>query len=138
MVSGDSDIGPLVTKMKSHGKTVVVIGPDKASTAKHVIELADRFKFYDDIVTVEDRATTARRRARRPKSAQAAVVDILRKAGEPMESAMLKRELLALPAFKDFNQKALGFKTWTTFLRSVDRVSINRRGDLGIEVGLRD
>ena len=137
VLSGDSDIGPLVTKLKSHGKTVVVIGPDEGSTAKHVIELADRFKFYTDIVQPVSAEPRSRSRRRR-KSPQAAVVDILRKAGEPMESAFLKRELTAIPAHKDFNQKALGFKTWTSFLRSIDRVKVHRTSDLGVEVSLRD
>jgi len=137
VVSGDSDIGPLVTKLKSHGKTVVVIGPDRVSTAKHVIELADRFKFYTDIVNIEDQPARPRSR-RAPKSPQAMVVEILKKAGEPLESARLKRDLLASPGFKEFNQKAIGFKTWTSFLRSLEQVVISRRGDLGIEVSLKD
>lgn len=139
IVSGDSDIGPLMTKLKSHGKTVVVIGPDRESTAKHVIELADRFKYYTDIVepAVEDHG--ARRGGqRRPTTPQAAVINLLERAGEPMESAALKRKLLGLPGFADFNQKALGFKTWTSFLRSIDEIAVKRRSDLGIEVDLRD
>lgn len=135
IVSGDSDVGPLVTKLKSHGKTVVVIGPDSASTAKHVIELADRFKFYTDIFQMEapvKRGTSRRRNAKR------AVIEILKKAGEPVESALLKRQLLKIPEFKDFNQKAQGFKTWTAFLRSIDELSVKRSSDLGIEVSYRD
>ena len=136
IVSGDSDIGPLVTKLKSHGKTVVVVGPDKDSTAKHVIELADRFKFYTDIVTPEE--PRSRRGRTRPRTPQGAVVDILNQAGEPLESAMLKRDLMATKGFEDFNQKALGFKTWTSFLRSIEQVVVKRASDLGIDVSLRD
>ena len=55
-----------------------------------------------------------------------------------MESATLKRRLSAMPAYKDFNQKALGFKTWTSFLRSIDKVVVKRRSDLGVEVSLRE
>ncbi len=142
IVSGDSDIGPLVTKLKSHGKTVIVIGPDKESTARHVIELADRFKFYNDIVAPPKpvkrrRASSLAKKDREPQTPQEAVVEILRAAGEPMESALLKRELTAIPAFKDFNQKALGFKTWTSFLRSIEQVAIKQRSDLGVEVSLK-
>lgn len=135
VVSGDSDIGPLVTKLKSHGKTVVVIGPDAASTAKHVIELADHFKFYTDIFQIE--APVKRGRSRR-KSAKQAVIELLKNAGEPVESALLKRQLLKLPEHKEFNEKAQGFKTWTTFLRSIDEVSVKRSSDLGIEVSYRE
>ena len=145
IISGDSDIGPLVTKLKSHGKTVIVIGPDKASTAAHVIELADRFKFYTDIVTP---ARPSGRRSRRgggggsgastarKLTPQTAIIKILRDAGEPLESALLKSELTAMAQFKDFNQKAVGFKTWTSFLKSIDGVVVNRRSDLGIEISL--
>ncbi|HVS62637.1 MAG TPA: NYN domain-containing protein [Thermoanaerobaculia bacterium] len=138
VVSGDSDIGPLVTKLKAHGKTVVVIGPDRRSTARHVIELADRFKYYDDIVSPPEEASK-RKRARRPLTPQRAVVSLLRKAnGERIESADLKRRLLSMPKFKDFQEKALGFKTWTSFLNSIDEVEVHRRSDLGVEVSLRE
>lgn len=139
VVSGDSDIGPLVTKLKAHGKTVIVVGPDKKSTAAHVIELADRFKYYTDIVTpiAPKRQGKGQSRGRKPKSPEQAVVTLLREAGEPVESALLKRDLLATSGFADFNEKALGFKTWTSFLKSIDRVQVRRRGDLGIEISLR-
>lgn len=141
VVSGDSDIGPLVTKLKAHGKTVIVVGPDKKSTAAHVIELADRFKYYTDIVTPAPSSGRSQGRGRGPKptskSPEQAVMKLLREAGEPVESALLKRDLLALPGFADFNEKALGFKTWTSFLKSIDRVQVQRRGDLGIEVSVR-
>ncbi|MEE9393310.1 MAG: NYN domain-containing protein [Planctomycetota bacterium] len=137
IVSGDSDIGPLVTKLKSHGKTVIVIGPDKESTAKHVIELADRFKFYADIAQPpSERPSTRGRRSR--LSPEMAVVRILEERNEAMESASLKRELCSQPGFADFNQKAFGFRTWTSFLRSIDGVVIQHRSDLGVEVDLRD
>jgi uncharacterized LabA/DUF88 family protein len=137
IISGDSDIGPLVTKLKSHGKTVIVIGPDKGSTAAHVIELADRFKYYTDIVKPTPSAGRRSRRSRTRKlTAQGAVVKILRDAGEPIESALLKSELTSMSQFTDFNQKALGFRTWTSFLKSIDGVAVKRRSDLGIEVTL--
>jgi hypothetical protein len=126
-----------VTKLKSHGKTVIVIGPDKGSTAAHVIELADRFKYYTDIVKPTPSAGRRSRRSRTRKlTAQGAVVKILRDAGEPIESALLKSELTSMSQFTDFNQKALGFRTWTSFLKSIDGVAVKRRSDLGIEVTL--
>ena len=145
IVSGDSDIGPLITKLKSHGKSVVVIGPDKGSTAAHVIELADRFKFYDDIVTPPPRRRSSRSRGRgtgtaappRQRTPAEAIIAILEKAGEPLESALLKRELLGEAGFENFSEKALGFKNWTSYLNSIEQISVNRRGDLGIEVSLR-
>lgn len=133
IVSGDSDTGPLITKLKSHGKTVVVIGPDEKSTARHVINLADRFKFYGDIISP---APTDK--AEPVENPEDAVKELLRKAGEPVESANLKRKLLQMSRFKDFNEKALGFKSWTGFLNSLDGVDVIRRSDLGIDVDLED
>jgi len=43
-----------------------------------------------------------------------------------------------MPQFADFQEKALGFKTWTSFLDSIDEVEVHRRSDLGVEVGLRE
>lgn len=138
ILSGDSDIGPLVTKLKSHGKMVVVIGPDQKSTARHVIELADRFKYYDDIVSPKSATTTRSRSPKKPQTPQQAVIRLLRDAKEPVESATLKRRLVALDEFRDFQEKALGFKTWTSFLKSIGPVVVDRQSDLGIEISLRE
>jgi hypothetical protein len=117
----------------------VVIGPDRRSTARHVIELADRFKYYDDIVSPPPEQSPRRKRSRPPQTPQRAVLSLLNKAaGERIESADLKRRLLAMPQFADFQEKALGFKTWTSFLDSIDEVEVHRRSDLGVEVGLRE
>jgi uncharacterized LabA/DUF88 family protein len=140
IVSGDSDVGPLITKLKSHGKTVVVIGPDQKSTAGHVINLADRFKFYEDIVEPEPSPPKTRgaRRKRRGKTPQQAVIELLRKAGEPVESANLKRQLVGIERFTGFNEKAHGFRSWTGFLKSIEGVQVVRRSDLRIEIVLDD
>lgn len=134
IVSGDSDIGPLITKLKSHGKMVVVIGPDEKSTARHVIGLADRFKFYGDIVSAEAEPPRGKRDEQTP---QTAVIDLLRAAGRPVESANLKRLLLENERFADFQEKALGFRSWTAFLNSIDGVEVRRGGDLRIDVRLK-
>lgn len=136
LVSGDSDIGPLITKLRAHGKTVVVIGPDKRSTAEHVIELADRFKFYTDVAGGADGPDDRQRSAER--SPQLAVVGLLRKEDGPIESALLKRRLLEQKGFSGFSEKSLGFKSWTAFLKSIEEVTVTRRSDLGIEVDLRN
>ncbi len=131
IVSGDSDVGPLITKLRAHGKTVVVVGPDKRSTAAHVIELADRFKYYTDIAGDTDEPTAKTRSA---KSPQEAVRALLRSEKAPIESALLKRRLLQTQGFSGFSEKSLGFKSWTDFLNSIDGVDVTRRSDLGIEV----
>jgi len=130
LVSGDSDIGPLITKLRAHGKTVVVIGPDKRSTAGHVIELADRFKYYTDVAGPAEKVKDGAR------SPQRAVVSLLEASDTPVESALLKRRLLEQPSFSDFSEKSLGFKSWTGFLNSIEGVDVIRRSDLGIEVAL--
>ena len=48
----------------------------------------------------------------------------------------LKRRLTAMPRFRGFHEKAQGFKTWTSFLKSIDGVAIRRGSDLRIDVGL--
>ena len=131
LVSGDSDIGPLITKLRTHGKTVVVVGPDKRSTADHVIELADRFKFYRDVAgEISDKKKDA------TIDPDRTVVRLLKDAGGSIESAHLKRRLLNQKGFSGFSEKSLGFKSWTEFLRSIDGVRVVRRSNLGIEVML--
>ncbi len=135
IVSGDSDIGPLITKLRAHGKMVVVIGPDQRSTARHVIELADRFKYYLDLAG--DKKPQTRGKAAR-RSPQRTVVALLRSEDGPVESALLKRRLLEKPGFSGFTEKSLGFRSWTDFLRSIEGVKVSRRSDLGIDVQLAD
>lgn len=132
LVSGDSDIGPLITKLRAHGKTVVVVGPDKRSTAGHVIELADRFKYYTDVAGPAEKGKNG------AGSPQRAAVSLLKASDAPVESALLKRRLLEQPSFSDFSEKSLGFKSWTGFLNSIDGVDVIRRSDLGIEVALSE
>lgn len=136
IVSGDSDVGPLITKLKSHGKMVVVIGPDEKSTARHVISLADRFKFFGDIVAPSPAAPSTPKEtgSKEPQTPQDAIVALVRKAGGPVESANLKRRLLSIPRFQGFNEKAFGFRSWTGFLNSIEGIEVVRRSDLRIEV----
>ncbi len=134
IVSGDSDIGPLITKLKSHGKMVVVVGRDEKSTARHVIRLADRFKFYGDIVATKPEPARGRQGAATPEQA---VLELLRRSGGPLESANLKRQLLENKQFAGFQEKALGFRSWTASLNSIDGVDVRRGGDLRIDVRLK-
>ncbi len=137
IVSGDSDIGPLITKLKSHGNTVVVIGPDEKSTARHVISLADRFKYYADIVEPEPEPESAPEGKKRLQTPQDAVIALLRAATKPVESANLKRQLVEMRRFREFQEKSIGFRSWTGFLKSIDGVHVDRRADLRIDVSLR-
>ena len=68
-----------------------MVGPDQRSTAAHVIELADRFKYYSDVASPK----SPRGKRRNAKRDQEQVIrSILRKEKGPVESALLKRRSL--------------------------------------------
>src|SRR5213078_242351 len=49
IVSGDSDVSPLVSKLRENDKTVIGVGVKK-STSDLLVSACDEFIYYDDLV----------------------------------------------------------------------------------------
>src|ERR1700689_489058 len=69
ILSGDSEISPLVSKLRENAKTVIGVGV-KNSTSDLFINNCDEFIYYDDLVRKEP--SKARRRSAAPAPAPAA------------------------------------------------------------------
>src|SRR3982750_5021924 len=61
VISGDSDVSPLVSKLRENNKTVIGVGV-KNSTSDLLIGCCDEFIYYDDLVRERERAATRGRK----------------------------------------------------------------------------
>ena len=62
IISGDSDFSPLVSKLRENAKTVIGVGV-KNSTSDLFINNCDEFLYYDDLVRVQARRKSPRKKA---------------------------------------------------------------------------
>ncbi|MFN9209972.1 MAG: NYN domain-containing protein [Betaproteobacteria bacterium] len=74
LVTGDSDVSPLVSKLRENNKTVIGVGV-RASTSDLLIRNCDEFVFYDDLARAEQqrskpRAARAESKKDQPKKAE--------------------------------------------------------------------
>lgn len=135
LVTGDGDFIPLVSLLRSQGKTVVVIGVSEA-TSYHLIESADHFISYASLLE-EERA--ARARDREPKKEQAdpydelvRAVKTLKKGGKTRVLGQVKQQMIVqLGSFDERNQ---GFKKFKDFVVEAERRSLVNTVDQDFEL----
>ncbi|MBA2442169.1 MAG: NYN domain-containing protein [Rubrobacter sp.] len=135
LVTGDGDFIPLVSLLRSQGKTVVVIGVSEA-TSYHLIESADHFISYASLLE-EERA--ARARDRTPKKEQAdpyeelvRAVTALKKGGKTRVLGQVKQQMIVqLGSFDERNQ---GFKKFKDFVVEAERRSLVNTVDQDFEL----
>lgn len=150
IVSSDSDFVPLVTALRSAGKTVIGAGR-RAIVSSTLVTSCDRYFFLDE-VEAEKQPAPARRRSAAKQ--QAAPSDGRSDAQEEAVSLLLR----ALHAAMDyegkvygsrlhetmtridpsFNFRAIGFRTFTQFLEGTGEVIVKRPpgqgGDIEVEL----
>ncbi len=136
IVAGDSDYIALAQRSKQLNRYVVGIGV-AGSTSKALAYACNEFKDYDGLpgVTVPASPTTEEpsqpktRRSSKPRSEKDVAADLLVRAlqlgqektdDEWQSSAGIKSQMLRLDP--TFQERALGFKTFTEFAQSLDRL----------------
>ena len=141
LVTGDGDFIPLVSLLRSQGKTVVVIGVSEA-TSYHLIESADHFISYASLLE-EERAARAREREPKKKATDlydelVRAVRALKKGGKTRVLGQVKQQMIV--QLGSFDERNLGFKKFKDFV-----VEAERRGlvdtvdqDLELQVYLPD
>jgi hypothetical protein len=126
IVSGDSDFGPLVSKLREYGRYVVGIGPQNGS--HHLlIKACDEFIFLDTILgTRQSTDLTPEHQASRQLLREA--VDIFTQRGElPVLATKLKQMMLSMDA--SFNEMELGHRQFRAFLEdNGDLVRLYKKG----------
>ena len=135
LVTGDGDFIPLVSLLRSQGKTVVVIGVSEA-TSYHLIESADHFISYASLLE-EDRA--ARTPDKEPKKAAAdpyqelvRAVETLKKGGRPRVLGQVKQQMIV--QLGSFDERNAGFKKFKDFVVEAERRNLVNTVDQDLEL----
>jgi uncharacterized LabA/DUF88 family protein len=114
IVSGDSDFGPLMTKLREYGQYTLGIGP-RSITHNLLVKSCDEFVYLETLLgetaEVDARTTTEREDAR---TTLAKAIQAHGQRGEaPVLAAKLKQTMLLMnPAFNEANFGYSQFKSW--------------------------
>jgi uncharacterized LabA/DUF88 family protein len=135
LVTGDGDFIPLVSLLRSRGKTVVVIGVSEA-TSYHLIESADHFISYASLLE-EEREARARDKAPKKKKADpydelVRAVQALKKAGKTRVLGQVKQQMIV--QLGSFDERNAGFKKFKDFVVEAERRGLVNTVDQDLEL----
>ncbi len=135
LVTGDGDFIPLVSLLRSQGKTVVVIGVSEA-TSYHLIESADHFISYASLLE-EDRAARTpdkepKKKAADPYQELVRAVETLKKAGRPRVLGQVKQQMIV--QLGSFDERNAGFKKFKDFVVEAERRNLVNTVDQDLEL----
>ena len=135
LVTGDGDFIPLVSLLRSQGKTVVVIGVSEA-TSYHLIESADHFISYASLLE-EDRAARAPEKEQKKEAADpyqelVRAVETLKKGGRPRVLGQVKQQMIV--QLGSFDERNAGFKKFKDFVVEAERRNLVNTVDQDLEL----
>jgi uncharacterized LabA/DUF88 family protein len=135
LVTGDGDFIPLVSLLRSRGKTVVVLGVSEA-TSYHLIESADHFISYASLLE-EERAARARDRQPKKKAADpykelVQAVEALKKANKTRVLGQVKQQMIV--QLGSFDERNVGFKKFKDFVVEAERRGLVNTVDQDFEL----
>lgn len=117
LATGDSDFSPLFRRLREMGKGVIGVGP--RSTLSETVKTSCSRYIYTESVTQKGEMAI--------QSAYEDAVDnverILSIFGDKIHLSLLKQKLLNLDSA--FNEKQLGFASFSSFIESVEGISLN-------------
>jgi hypothetical protein len=114
LATGDSDFSPLFRRLREMGKEVIGVGP-RSPLSESVKSSCSRYIHTDPI---EDNT-----RELEFDDAVEIVESILAASSEPLPLNVLKQGLFNVNSA--FNEKAMGFGSFSSFLKSIDTVSLH-------------
>jgi uncharacterized LabA/DUF88 family protein len=135
LVTGDGDFIPLVSLLRSRGKTVVVLGVSEA-TSYHLIESADHFVSYASLLE-EERAARARDREPKKKAPDpyrelVRAVEALKKGGKTRVLGQVKQQMIV--QLGSFDERNAGFKKFKDFVVEAERRGLVNTVDQDLEL----
>ena len=135
LVTGDGDFIPLVSLLRSRGKTVVVLGVSEA-TSYHLIESADHFISYASLLE-EERAARARDQEPKKKAADpykelVRAVEALKKANKTRVLGQVKQQMIV--QLGSFDERNVGFKKFKDFVVEAERRGLVNTVDQNFEL----
>jgi len=102
IISGDSDLSPLVSKLRENNKAVIGVGV-KQSSSDLLISNCDEFIYYDDLVR-EEKAKVKRTR-RKPQTKSAAKPSAVEAESKSGEEARVEDRVLEEPKLEDESKR---------------------------------
>src|SRR5918997_68394 len=135
LVTGDGDFIPLVSLLRSRGKTVVVLGVSEA-TSYHLIESADHFISYASLLE-EERAARARDKEPKKKAADpykelVRAVETLKKVSKTRVLGQVKQQMIV--QLGSFDERNVGFKKFKDFVVEAERRGLVNTVDQDFEL----
>jgi uncharacterized LabA/DUF88 family protein len=135
LVTGDGDFIPLVSLLRSRGKTVVVLGVSEA-TSYHLIESADHFISYASLLEEEraarDRDKAPKKKAADPYKELVRAVEALKKGGKTRVLGQVKQQMIV--QLGSFDERNSGFKKFKDFVVEAERRGLVNTVDQDLEL----
>ena len=135
LVTGDGDFIPLVSLLRSQGKTVVVIGVSEA-TSYHLIESADHFISYASLLEEDRVARTPdkepKKEAADPYQELVRAVETLKRGGRPRVLGQVKQQMIV--QLGSFDERNVGFKKFKDFVVEAERRNLVNTVDQDLEL----
>ena len=135
LVTGDGDFIPLVSLLRSQGKTVVVIGVSEA-TSYHLIESADHFISYASLLEEDRVARTPDKETKKkesdPYQELVRAVETLKRGGRPRVLGQVKQQMIV--QLGSFDERNAGFKKFKDFVVEAERRNLVNTVDQDLEL----
>lgn len=128
IMSGDSDFGPLASKLREYGKYVLGIGP-REITHPLLVKSCDEFLYLETVMgqSLESMDTSASERDQARKLLRNALAVFGRRGELPVSASQLKTTMLSIDS--TFNEANLGFSQFRAWLETIgDMVRLYFRG----------
>ncbi|MFZ5961101.1 NYN domain-containing protein [Pseudomonas knackmussii] len=118
LATGDSDFSPLFRRLREKGKDVIGVGP-KSPLSESVKTSCSKF-----IYTNTEQPVSKKEIRSAIDDAMDVVEGILRKASGPLALASIKNSILNIDSA--FNERSLGFSSFTDFIKSNEFIILNQ------------
>ena len=137
IVSSDSDFVPLVSKLRSAGKTVIGSGRPGAASPT-LVKSCDRYIYLEERASAKKQAADRSKKSPEHSLLRRAVEASMDGQGEVVGSRLHQAMQRIDPSF---SFKALGYRTFTLYLEASSEVSVerptNERGDVVVRLSHR-
>ncbi|MCZ7583884.1 MAG: NYN domain-containing protein [Deltaproteobacteria bacterium] len=122
LVSGDSDMSPLVSKLKENGKHVIGIGM-KDSTSKLLIQNCDEFIFYEDLEVTRKAPAVAKNLPKQKREAFELLIEtidaLLREDKDVLWGSMIKQTMKRKKP--EFSEGYVGYGSFSELLEDAEK-----------------
>ncbi len=122
VVSGDSDLSPLASKLRENGKLVIGLGV-KNSTSKLLVYNCDEFVFYEDLIRLDQEAPSLKGLPKKKQDVFRLLIEAIqalwRENKEVLWGSMVKQTIQRKRP--EFNEGYFGYSTFSAMLEDAEK-----------------